>query len=180
MNNVICRNCKKSIDKSIAIAHPTKQRLYFCCEDCLAEYDSKAVVVNKDEQIPDPRRALTDYIQQQYYAQGITCNDDIDWGRIGAQLQQLNNEDYIDTGIQYTLYYYCEILGNNLPDSYFLKYIIHTNYKAAQNYFTQTEKLEQEHQLYQQANIQIIQTNQKTYENKRHKHFIDLSQYRRT
>lgn len=174
---VVCRNCKTKVDKSKAILHPLKQRIYFCSEKCLVEYDNKALSKNNDNIVSD-RRKLTDYIQAQYFKQGLQTNDDINWHKITAQLQQLINNNYQNSGMQYTLYYFCEILGRNLPDDFMIKWIIEYYYNEAEQYYKQLERCNQLTNNYQKDQIHIV-FHKSRYNYLKHLNNIDLNNLKR-
>lgn len=140
MTEVICRNCKNKVDKNTAVLHPTKSRFYFCNEQCLAQYESKALQSNTVSQSSKNRRLLTDYIQQCYYQLGLS-NSDINWGIINKHINNLlAQQGFTITGIKYTLYYYVEILSSGLPRDFNIKWIADQYYETAKNYYYQTNR----------------------------------------
>lgn len=175
---ITCRNCKTKLPKKEAILHASKKSFYFCSDKCLAEFDSKALSTStkksktKTDVEKKQYRELTDYIQNSYLEQGVV---NIDWGKIGTQLKYLENNNYKHAGIRYTLYYFHEILGCELPTSFFLKTIIENYYSTAQDYYNQTRycnMLGTQH---------IIQTDRIVLKRKRqlqNPNLIDLSKFK--
>ena len=123
MANPKCKQCKQPIpNKSIYIEQDVnkrdgtvdKKRLYFCCDECKAEYEKPKPIVE------NPYNKLLDYIQSLYLSQGYT-KQQIPFKVITAQIKQIMSEDKTlnYAQLKYTLKYMVEILQMNLFDESF-------------------------------------------------------------
>lgn len=118
-----CKQCKQSIsDKSIYIEQDVnkkdgtvdKKKIYFCCDECKAEYTKPKPIVE------NPYNKLLDYIQSLYLSQGYS-KPQIPFKVITAQIKQIMTEDKTLSyaQIKYVLWYMVEILQMNLFDESF-------------------------------------------------------------
>ena len=123
MANPKCKQCKQLIpDKSIYIEQDVnkrdgtvdKKRLYFCCDECKAEYEKPKPIVE------NPYNKLLDYIQSLYLSQGYN-KQQIPWKVITAQIKQIMTEDKTLNYAQllYIIKYMVDILQMNLFDESF-------------------------------------------------------------
>ena len=148
MSKVICRFCKKEIDKESAFKKNATDRNYYCnVEHWQASQDKikyKPKKVNSQGE-DNPRRLLLDYIQEIYVNNGLDKHD-INWKLITSVLKNMMDEDKTITygGIQYTLWYCKEIKGIDLfsDKSNSIIWCVPFYYLEAQKYYTDTDELE--------------------------------------
>lgn len=123
MANPKCKQCKQPIpSKSIYIEQDVnkkdgtidKKKIYFCCDECKAEYTKPKPIVE------NPYNKLLDYIQSLYLSQGYT-KQQIPFKVITAQIKQIMKEDKTLNYSQllYVIKYMVDILQMNLFDESF-------------------------------------------------------------
>ena len=147
-NTVICRFCKKEIDKSTAYKKNSSDRNYYCnIEHWQASQDKikyKPKKITSQGEV-NPRRLLLDYIQEIYVNNG-TDKHNINWKLITSVLKNMmeENVDLTYGGIQYTLWYIKEIKELNLfgDKSNTILWAVPFYYMEAQNYYNETESIE--------------------------------------
>ena len=155
METVKCRFCKKIISKSQA--YKVGDRTYYCDEKCYKKQQDKnkyKAPKIKSDGTDNPRRMLTDYIQELYVNQGYDKHD-IDWKFITAQIKNFMKEDKSITygGIKYTLQYLVNIEDKNLFDSDnfngSILNLVPTNYMKAKKYCEEMIRLKKEIENFQ-------------------------------
>lgn len=147
-NTVICRFCKKEINKTTAFKKNETDRNYYCNEQHWQasqdkiKYKPNRMKSNGEE---NPRRLLLDYIQSIYVLNGIDKHD-INWKLITSVLKNMmeENSDLTYGGIQYTLWYCKEIKELNLfgDKSNTVLWAVPFYYMEAQKYYNETEEIE--------------------------------------
>lgn len=149
-NKVVCRFCKKEINKSTAYKKNETDRNYYCNEEhWQLSQDKIKYKPNKTKSNGEdnPRRLLLDYIQEIYVNNGWDKHD-INWKLITSRIKNIMDEDSSITygGIQYTLWYCKEIKELDLfsDKSNSIIWCVPFNYQEAQKYYLQTEELEDE------------------------------------
>lgn len=164
---VKCKNCGMAIDRTIATPHPSKQKTYFCSQNCLEEYTSKNTISDY--------KKLTDYIQNLYIQLGYQ-KDDINWGMIGSQLSYLKKTyKYKDGGMLLTLQYYCETLDKKINPIIGVQVPIENFYQKAKEHYIQLQHCEALNEDFTEDKVKVLKSsviNKKKY----NKYFIDLNQ----
>lgn len=148
---MICRFCKKEIDKQDAFEDKNKVGYYYCNEEHYKLQQNKikykAPKINNVGE-PNERRILTDYIQEQYIKQGWDKHD-INWKIITAQIKNMMDEDKNLTysRIRYVLWYLIEIKEVNLfEEENFngsILNLIPFSYQEAESYWKQTKAIKE-------------------------------------
>lgn len=177
METVICRFCKKKIPKETAYKEGEKN--YFCSfqhsvlQEQKSKYKPKKLSTDGSQ---NPRRNLTDLIQEYYIEQGIEKHT-INWSVETARIKNILDEhkDWKITGLIYTLKYMHDIECLNLftDQTNCVMALVPFYYTKAMEYYNQTVELKKQFQNYEFINEpKIIK---KHIENNNRKKYIDLN-----
>lgn len=135
---VKCLNCKKEIEKETAFKVGT--RTYYCNEDC---YNEK---LNKNKPAPKEEKPKTDWSQLMDYLNEL-YNGNCNFPLVCAQVKKMKNEykfeghPFTDKGIELTLRYYYDILGNSVLENYDGIGIVPYYYEKACNNYVETMRI---------------------------------------
>lgn len=145
---MICRFCKKEIDKSIAYKHNNTDKAYYCnyehwkMQQEKSKYKPKKTKKNGE---PNERRELTDLIMSYYIEQGIEKHT-INWSIETARIKNILDEhkDWLMTGLTYTLKYMHDIEEVNLfsEQTNCIMALVPFYYVKAMEYYNETTEIE--------------------------------------
>ncbi|MGL5766821.1 MAG: hypothetical protein ACRCX8_14380 [Sarcina sp.] len=128
MAQVTCKVCKNKVEKSEAIS--VKSRVY-CCKGCEEEYHRLQDEKNQPKELDSmevERRELISYICDLHN----TTKPDIIWL---TQMKRLHNDGMRYKGMQLSLEYYINILGNQYDPQYGVQWIIEKYYQETFEFY---------------------------------------------
>jgi len=147
IQTVVCRFCKKNIDK--ITAYKVADRQYYCNEDCYSNYINKQKYKppkKNTDGVENERRKLTDAILDIYVKNGIDKHT-INWKVISAQMKNYLVDGLTYAGMRLTLDYLVNIKEVNLFNEQYAGSILNLipfSYDEAKNFYVEKQVINKE------------------------------------
>lgn len=135
-----CKNCKREIINApfTKVLVGQKRKSSFCNEECYNQF------ISKDNTDNNPRRKLTDYIQELYVKNGYK-KEYINWALISKQIKNIEKDLNInDNWIRYCLWYLVEIKEQSLFDEKYdgsILNLVPYSYVEARKYWEDIQRI---------------------------------------